>query len=153
MKLSDVTPVFKKEYRTNKKNYRPITAISILSNLSKVFERCLYNQLFVFLDEMLSKYQCGFRKGFSTQYCLINLLEKWRQSLDQGPVFATLLTDLSNAFECISYELSIAKLIAYGVKISSVRLIYDYLTNRKQRTKIGNDYNSWKTSYLEYHKD
>ena len=58
MKLSDVTPVFKKEYRTNKKNYRPITAISILSNLSKVLERCLYNQLFVFFDKILFLLHC-----------------------------------------------------------------------------------------------
>ena len=45
MKLADVTPGFKKEDRIKKKNYR---TISILSNLSKVFERCLYNQLSVF---------------------------------------------------------------------------------------------------------
>ena len=50
LKLTDLTPVFKKEDRTNKENYRPI---SILSNLSKVFERCLYNQLSVFFDEIL----------------------------------------------------------------------------------------------------
>ena len=42
MKLADLTPVFKKDDRTNKEDYRPI---SVLSNLSKVFERCLYNQL------------------------------------------------------------------------------------------------------------
>ena len=38
----------------------------------------------------------------------------------------------------------IAKLIAYGVEISSIKLIYDYLTNTKQRTKIGNNYSSWR---------
>ena len=79
MKLADLTPVFKKEDRTNKDNYRQIT---ILSNLLKVFERCLYNQLSVFFDKILSKYQCGFRKGFTAQHCLINLLEKWRQYLN-----------------------------------------------------------------------
>ena len=53
MKLADVTVVFKKEDRTNKKNHR---LISTLSNLSKVFERYLYNQLSVFFDKILSKY-------------------------------------------------------------------------------------------------
>ena len=99
MKLADITPVFKKEDRTKKENYRPI---SILSNLSKVFERCLYNQLSVFFDKILLQYQCGFRKRFNAQHCLINLLIKWRQSLDQGLVFGALLTDLSNAFDCLS---------------------------------------------------
>ena len=112
--------------------------------MSKVFERCLYNQLSVFFDKILSKYQCGFRKRFNDQHCLINLLQKWRQSLDQGLVFGALLTDLSKAFDCLSQELLVAKLIAYGVEISSVRLIYDYLTNRKQRTKIGNNYSFWR---------
>ena len=132
---------FKKDDRTKKENYR---AISKLLNLSKVFERCLYNQLSVFFDKILSKYQCGFIKGFNAQHCLINLLETWRQSLDQGLVFGALLTDLSKAFDCLSHELLVAKLIAYGVEISSVRLIYDYLTNRKQRTKIGNNYSFWR---------
>ena len=61
MKLADATPVFKKDDRTKKENYR---AISKLLNLSKVFERCLYKQLSVFFDKILPKYQCGFRKGF-----------------------------------------------------------------------------------------
>ena len=55
-----------------------------------------------------------------------------------------MLTDLSKAFDCLSQELLVAKLIAYGVEISSVRLIYDYLTNGKQKTKFGNDYSFWR---------
>ena len=55
-----------------------------------------------------------------------------------------MVTDLSKAFDWHSHELLLAKLIAYGVEISSVRLIYDYLTNRKQRTKIGKNYSSWR---------
>ena len=133
MELACVTPFFQKENWTNKENYRPI---SILSHLSKVFERCSYNQLSVFFDEIRSKYQCSFRKGFNVQYCFINLLETWRQSLNQF--------FFSKAFDYLSHELLVAKLIAYGVEISSLRLIYDYLINRKQRTKIGYNYSSYR---------
>ena len=56
-----------------KENYRPV---SILPNLSKIFERCMYDQLKDYLDKILSKYQCGFRKGFSTQHCLLAMIEK-----------------------------------------------------------------------------
>ena len=50
--------------------------------------------------------------------------------------FGALLTDLSRVPDFLSHELLVAKLIAYGVEFSSVILMYDYLTNRKQRTKI-----------------
>ena len=55
-----------------------------------------------------------------------------------------MLTDLSKAFDCLSHELLTAKLSAYGVHISTVRFINDYLSNRKQRTKIENHYSSWR---------
>ena len=45
MKLANITPVFKKDDRTDKSNYRPIR---ILPNLSKIFEKCIYNQLPIF---------------------------------------------------------------------------------------------------------
>ena len=90
------------------------------------------------------KQQCGFKKDFNAQHSLLKLLEKWRQSLDQGLEFGVLLTDLSKAFDCLSHELLAARLSAYGVHISAVRFIYDYLSNRKQRTKIENHYSSWR---------
>ena len=95
-------------------------------------------------ENLFSKYQCGFRKGLNAQHCLIKLIEKWPERLDKGLEFGVLLTDLSKAFDCLPHDLLIAKLNAYGVDISALRLIFDYLTNRKQRTKIGNDYSSWK---------
>ena len=55
-----------------------------------------------------------------------------------------LLTDLSKAFDWLSHELLAAKLSAYGVHISAVLFICDYLSNRKQRTKIENHYSSWR---------
>ena len=90
------------------------------------------------------KQQCGFKKDFNAQHSLLKLLEKWRQSLDQGLELGVLLTDLSKAFDCLSHELLAARLSAYGVHISAVRFIYDYLSNRKQRTKIENHYSSWR---------
>ena len=92
-------------------------------------------------------------KAFNAQRYLINSLEKWGQSPDQDLVFGELLTELSKSFHCLSHELLVAKLVAYGVKILSVRLIYDYLTDRKQRTNIGKITVPGKTSQLEYHKD
>ena len=84
------------------------------------------------------KYQCGFRKGFNAQHCLVSMIEKWKESVDSGGAFGALMTDLSKAFDCLHHELLIAKLDAYGFDIKSVKLIQQYLSNRKQRVKVGN---------------
>ena len=96
-----------------------------------------------FFENILSKYQCGFRKGVSTQHCLLAILEKWKRSIDNGKAFDALLTDLSKAFDCLDHELLIAKLNAYGFSLTASKLIHDYLSNRKQRTKINLSYSSW----------
>ena len=72
LKKADIRPVYKKDDPFDKTNYRPII---ILPVLSKTFERCLYDQIYEYVDT-ISKVQCGFRKGFSTQYSLIVMIEK-----------------------------------------------------------------------------
>ena len=133
MKLANVTPVYKKGNRSEKGSYRPV---NILLNISKVFERCIYKQMSQFFERIISKYQYGFRKEHSAQHNLISLLEKWRYNVDQGRMFAALLTDPSKAFDCLPHDIIIATLNAYGFDMKALNFIYDYLRNRKQRTKI-----------------
>ena len=87
------------------------------------------------MNDKLSPYLCGFRKGYNTQYCLMVMLEK---SIKK--VAGALLTDL---FNCLHLDLLIAKLEAYGFGHSSLILIYNYLSGRKQRTKVNNIYSEW----------
>ena len=98
LKVADVTPAFKNISKTSKDNYIPIT-ITISPNLSKIYERCLYNQIQTCFDNILSKYQCGFRKTFNAQHCLVNMIEKWKESVDNGEAFGVLMTDISKAFD------------------------------------------------------
>ena len=65
------------------------------------------------------------------------------QQHGSGKFFGALLTDLSKAFDCLPYDLLAAKLSAYGFDNNSTRFLFDYLTNRKQRTKIGQVYSPW----------
>ena len=87
-------------------------------------------------DKQLSKYQCGFTKGFSTQYCLPAMIEKLQKSLDSGWASAAFLTDLSKAFDCLLHDLLIAKLHVYVVKKGFLYLLFSYLKNRKQREHL-----------------
>ena len=132
-------PAFKRKSKTSKGNYKPI---SILPNISKIYERRLYNQIQTYFDNLLSKYQCGFRKGFNAQHSLVSMIKKWKESVDSGGAFGALMTDFSNAFDHLHHELLHAKLDVYGFDIKSVKLIQQYLSNRKQRVKVGNAYNS-----------
>ena len=141
LKNADVTPLYKKTDRLLKIKYRPV---SILPTLSKVYENVLHTQIYTYFNNIFSKFLCGYRKGYSTQHCLLYMLEKLKASLDQGMCTGILLTDLSKAFDCISHELLIAKLYAYGFTKKSLSLVSDYLNDRKQRTKIRNKYSSWR---------
>ena len=140
LKLADVTPVYKKKSKNSKDNYRPV---SILSNISKIYEICIYDQIQLFFDSLLSKYQCGVHRSYNAQHCLITLIEKWKKTVDNGGAFGALLTDLSKAFDCLPHELLIAKLDAYGFDKSSLKLMHGYLSNRKQRVKTNGRYSSW----------
>ena len=71
------------------------------------------------------------------------MIEKEKKCVDRGKTFGTLLTDLSKAFECRPHDLIIAKLNAHGFSLSAPKLIHNYLTHRKQRTKINSSYSSW----------
>ena len=101
LKLADVTPVsYKKKWKNSKDDFRPV---SILFNISKIYEKCLYYQIQFFFDSILSKYQCGFQRGCSAQNCFITLIEKWKKCVVNGGAFGALSTDLSKAFNCLSH--------------------------------------------------
>ena len=142
LKLADVSPVFKSGNTTVKTNYRPI---SVLLSLSKVFERLLLKQFPPFIEKRLSAILCAFKKGHSTQHALFRVTEMVRHSIDKGGITAMVLMELSKAYDCLPHDLLIAKLDAYGVGIDSLKLIYSYLTDRKQRVKIGTSFSTWKS--------
>ena len=140
LKQASITPLFKKGEKYSKGNYRPV---SILPNVSKIIERCMFFQINSYMDVFLSRHWCGFRKGYCTQQCLPAILEKWNSTVDNKKSFGTLLTVLSKSFDCLSHEFLLAKLPAYGFNILALRLVYSYLKNKKRRTEINSAYRSW----------
>ena len=135
LKAAGITPIYKKEDPINKESYRPV---SVLPTISKIFEKILFDQLTKFSNKFFSPLLCGFRKGYSTQYALVNLLQKWKKGLDESDgIVGTLLMDLYKAYDCVNHELIIAKLAAYELNEGSLRLIRKYPSKRKQRVKKG----------------
>ena len=70
MIYADVTPIHKKDDKTDKSNY---LLVILLPYLGKLYERLMYNQLFPYFDSVFSKFQCGFQKNFNAQYCLLTI--------------------------------------------------------------------------------
>ena len=95
------------------------------------------------MERYFSKYLCGFRKGLSTQYCLLHMIEKIKRALDNNEYCGLLLTDLSKAFDCVNHDLLIAKMHAYNFDQNALVLIHSYLSERKQRTKINSSFSKW----------
>ena len=122
-----------------KNNYRPV---SILPCVSKLFERNMYDQVWLFMERQLSAHLCGFRKGYSTEYCLIAMLEKCKNALGKSNIAGTLHTDRPKAFDCLNHNLIIAKCAAYGFEYSSLVFIYSFLTGINYRAKVNNSFNT-----------
>ena len=70
-----------KKDKSDKKNYWPV---SILPNISKIYEKTIYNQLYQYFHDKLFPSQCGFRKGSSSQHSLLVMTEKFKESIDKG---------------------------------------------------------------------
>ena len=111
-----------------KKNYRPIT---VLSSVSKMYERVLENQIKSHALSFLSPLLCGFKEDYGTQHALLPLLEACKKTLDKGGLAGALHMDLLKAFDCLNHELLIAKLSAYGFSMSALWLIHSHLNERK----------------------
>ena len=131
--LPDIVPVFKKLDPTDETNFRPVTLLPLLS---KVFEKIKYDQLYEYAETFLNKFFCAFSKAHSTQHALFRLLQKWQKELDSSGIVGTILMNLSKAYDCLPHDLVIAKLEAYGLDTNSLGFFLDYLSCRKQITKI-----------------
>ena len=128
LKLADVVPIFKKNDMLNKVNYRPI---SIVSCISKIFEKLLILQLRMYFDDTFSQYLSGDRTTYECQDVLLHFINICKRALDDGNVCMALLTDLSKAFDCFPYRLLICKLRAYGLSVNACELLKTYFSERK----------------------
>ena len=96
LELARITPVFKKGSRFDKDNYRPI---SVLSNVSKLFEKAMYHRLYSYLEELKILYPLhfGFREKCSTTHALISITDSIRQSLDNNEFGCGIFIDLKKS--------------------------------------------------------
>lgn len=131
-KMSKLIPFRKKPNSASLENLRPI---SILSALSKVFERILKSQIcsHIHNNNLLSPFQSGYRPGHSTKTAMLKICDDIGVMLDKGDKVVLILLDFSKAFDTISHSLLCYKLEhRFNFKRTAVSLIHSYLVNRHQ---------------------
>ena len=96
-----------------------------------------------FFNKVVSKFLSAFRKGYSCETVLAKMIEDWRKCLSEHKIVAAMLIDLSKAFDCLPHRILLSQLSAYGISNDSCNLLMSYLSERRQRVKIGNSGSSW----------
>ena len=139
-KKNVVTPIYKGKDPFSKVNYRPI---SCSTSISKIVEFHLSDQVRKHMENLFHSKLSAYRKGSGCEEVIINVIEDWKKALDNNNTIASLLMDLSKAFDCLPHKLLIAKLRAYGFSLGACHLIASYLTNRQQSIKYYGLYSEW----------
>ena len=109
-------------------HYRPI---SLLSNLDKIIEKLMYNQIIQFLEDNKIIYykQFGFRKNFSTAHAIITLIENIQSALDNNKFACGIFIDLEKAFGTIDHNILRSKLNCSGIRAIANYCCKPYLSN------------------------
>jgi hypothetical protein len=109
LKMAKVKPLFKKNDRLKPENYRPV---SILSIVSKVLEKAVYKQLEKVLisNNLLFEFQSGFRSSYSTDSCLIHLIDHIKTETARGLSTGMVLLVLQKAFDTMDHSILCDKL-------------------------------------------
>jgi hypothetical protein len=141
LKLAKVLPIFKKGDKSLLDNYRPI---SLLSSLSKIFEKVVHKQIYNYFEsnKLFFVNQYGFRPSHSTEFATLALTDHILNLLDNDKIPFSIFMDLSKAFDTLDHSILLNKLRFYGLSSSSISWFESYLSERNQYVLYGDSKSS-----------
>ena len=134
MKLAEVVPLYKGKEHYLETNYQPI---SLLTTISKILEKIIYKRVYSFLQNsgQLYENQYGFHANHSCEHAIGQVVGTIVKALENKQYAASILLDLSKAFDTIKHNILLKKLELYGIRGSALAWFESYLTNRTLRVK------------------
>ena len=134
-KIAMVTPLKKEGFKNNVSGLR---RISILPLPGKILEKLLHTQLYEYLDnkKLLSKNQGGFRPKHSTHSTIAQFTDYIYTNINKNQITQSIFIDFSKAFDTVNYQILYIKMKYFLLKKSAIKVIENYLTNRKQSVQI-----------------
>ena len=141
-KKANLVPVYRKGDEQCLKNYRPV---SLLPICGKMFEKLIFNEMFKIFNEnnLISPKQSGFTPGDSCINQLISITHEIYESLDALLEVKSVFLDISKAFDKVRHEGVLFKLSQNGISGNLLKLLTDFLKNRKQRVTLNGQTSSW----------
>jgi len=138
LKVAKIIPIHKKDSKATIGNYRPI---SLLNNISKVFEKYINSHLNEYLikNNLLMEGQHGYRKLHNCITCVSSVHDFICNKLEKRRKLVAIFLDLSKAFDCIDHDILLNKIKHYGIKNQNLKLFNSYLKNRTHFTEINNE--------------
>ena len=137
-----VTPIYKKEDKSQPSNYR---TISLLSIVGKTMERCVHKHLYNYMvtNQLLTPLQSGFREGDSTTNQLLHTYHTICEAVDKGKEIRAVFCDISKAFDRVWHKGLLYKLRCMGCSNRIVNWFASYLSKRRQHVVINGQSSDW----------
>ena len=133
--VATVTPFPKNGDLHNVGNWRPISILPLPGKLlEKICTKLLLSELGE--NEILSKFQFGFRKGMSTSHAIFHYVKHIIDGINKNDITAAIYLDFARAFDSVNYRILDLKLSDMGLSQSLRRWIRGYLSDRRMCTKF-----------------
>ena len=134
-----IVPIHKKGDKQNIKSYRSVSLLPIFY----IFERLIFNEMFIYIYKLISKNHSGFQPGDSCINQLLSINHEMFTSFDNGLEVRSVFLGIFKAFDKVWHEGLIFKLKQNDFSGERLHILSDFLSNRKQRVVLNCPNSPW----------
>ncbi|KAK4810354.1 hypothetical protein QYF61_019273 [Mycteria americana] len=141
-RLANVTPIYKKGWKEDPGNYRPVSLTLVPGKLT---EQIILSAITRHVEDNqgIKPSQHGFRKGRSCLTNLISFYDKVTRLVDEGKAVDVVYLGFGKAFDTISHRILLEKLAAHGLDGCTLCWVKNWLDGQAQRVVVNGVYSSW----------